>query len=111
MEGDEEFDLEKKLEELSLDSSNPGGGTDPADRDLQLAQLIARVTADLPSTVCNENSEANHDSADNNSEQPKSLIVTNLPQKLFSDQEMKVDFSFAFKISFLLSLFHFLKLP
>ena len=108
MEGDEEFDLEKKLEELSLDSSTSGGGTDPADRDLQLAQLIARVTADLPSTVCNENSEANQDSAENNSEQPKSLIVTNLPQKLFSDQEMKVDFNFAKKISSLFSLFYFL---
>ena len=77
MEGDEEFDLEKKFEELSLDSSSSGGGTDLADRDLQLAQLIARVTADLPSTVCNENSKANHDSAEKNSGQPKSVMVAN----------------------------------
>lgn len=84
-----EFELEAKLRSLSL---NEESGTTNNEREHQLAELIANCVADVEprdnqqedgkKDITNESKEGEH--------QPTSLIVTNLPNELFFQLELKV---------------------
>lgn len=81
----EDFELEKRIRSLSIneDSNNEMG--------LELAELIANCVADVePHDCSDEDAIKDHSTNENDSDLPKSLIVTNLPSVLFADQQLKV---------------------
>lgn len=101
----EDFELEKRIRSLSIneDSNNEMG--------LELAELIANCVADVePHDCSDEDAEVkNHSPNENDGDLPKSLIVTNLPGVLFTDQQLKLEFEALFRTYEDTATFHYLK--
>lgn len=100
----DQLDLEDKLQLLSLEASG-GGDRQVANHTKgdQLAQLIARVTADLEAQPMDEG-EAVAEPVGH-----FSLIVTNLPASLFFDDHLKAEFEALFRAFDPLVQFRYLK--
>lgn len=82
----DDFELEAKLRSLSI---NQETGSTNNEREHELAELIANCVADVePRDVQSEDEQKSGETKEN--ELPTSLIVTNLPQELFFQQELKV---------------------
>lgn len=83
----DDFELETKLRSLSI---NQETGSTNNEREHELAELIANCVADVePRDVqSEEQKEPSGETKEN--ELPTSLIVTNLPQELFFQQDLKV---------------------
>lgn len=83
----DDFELETKLRSLSI---NQETGSTNNEREHELAELIANCVADVePRDVQSEEQKEPSDETKEN-ELPTSLIVTNLPQELFFQQDLKV---------------------
>lgn len=84
----DDFELEVKLRSLSI--SQESGSTNN-EMEHQLAELIANCVADVePRDSQPEDEKKELSGETKESEQPTSLIVTNLPKELFFQQELKV---------------------
>jgi hypothetical protein len=85
----DEFELEKKLRSLSV--SEDSGSTNN-EREHELAELIANCVADVEPRDNQEEEKKDLSSGENKESEllATSLIVTNLPNELFFQQELKV---------------------
>ena len=86
----DEFELEEKLRSLSV---NEESGSTNNEREHQLAELIANCVADVEPRDNQPEEEKKDLSSGENKESEllaTSLIVTNLPNELFFQQELKV---------------------
>nr|SVE73876.1 EOG090X0FJX [Daphnia atkinsoni] len=104
----DEFELEAKLRSLSL---NEESGTTNNERKHQLAELIANCVADVEPRD-NQQEEGKKDITDESKEseqQPTSLIVTNLPNELFFQQELKTELEGLFRAFDESATFHYLR--
>jgi len=94
-----DFELETKLRNLTLEQD-----VSSDERENRLAALIATCVADMDyeDDQSNQNEEKQDD-------QPSSLIVTNLPQTLFAEQHLKMEFEKLFRTFDQMATFHYLK--
>nr|CAG4643559.1 EOG090X0FJX [Ilyocryptus agilis] len=97
----DDFELETRLRSLSIENSTNSHGDESAeDREHQLAQLIAHCVANvepLDPTHDHEKEAPLHDGDDAENALPTSLIITNLPNDLFSDQQLKNELEALFR--------------
>ena len=83
----DDFELEVKLRSLSLGQES---GSTNNEREHQLAELIANCVAEVEPRDSQPEDEKKELSGEiKETEQPTSLIVTNLPKELFFQQELK----------------------
>nr|CAG4642112.1 EOG090X0FJX [Eurycercus lamellatus] len=96
-----DFELETRLRSLSVERDE-----NSESRDNQFAELIAHCADVEPRGTENEDA-VNVESKEN--DLPTSLIVTNLPQSLFTNQQMKTEFEGLFKTFDPSAAFHYLR--
>jgi len=94
-----DFELETKLRNLTLEQD-----VSSDERENRLAALIATCVADMGS----EDDQSDQYDAKQD-DQPSSLIVTNLPQALFAEQHLKLEFEKLFRTFDTTATFHYLK--
>nr|CAG4649755.1 EOG090X0FJX [Scapholeberis mucronata]SVE93937.1 EOG090X0FJX [Scapholeberis mucronata] len=100
----DDFELEVKLRSLSI---NQDIGSANNERDHELAELIANCVADVEPRDGSLEENKNDEVKEN--EQPTSLIVTNLPQELFFQQDMKTELEALFRTFDESATFHYLR--
>nr|CAG4651399.1 EOG090X0FJX [Simocephalus serrulatus]SVE94556.1 EOG090X0FJX [Simocephalus serrulatus] len=103
----DDFELETKLRSLSI--SQESGSTNN-EREHELAELIANCVADVePRDVQSEEEQKELSGETKENELPTSLIVTNLPQELFFQQELKTELEALFRTFDDTATFHYLR--
>nr|CAG4638793.1 EOG090X0FJX [Cyclestheria hislopi] len=94
-----DFELEDELRKLTIEQDF----SSRSERDSKLAELIAQCVAD------SESSELQESDSIPKSEVPTSIIVTNLPHAVFSNQQLKREFESLFHVYEDNPAFHYLK--
>ncbi|EFX73053.1 hypothetical protein DAPPUDRAFT_215632 [Daphnia pulex] len=105
----DDFELEEKLRSLSV--SEDSGSTNN-EREHQLAELIANCVADVePRDSQPEDDKKDLSSGENKEGEllATSLIVTNLPNELFFQQELKTELEALFRTFDETATFHYLR--
>nr|CAH0107334.1 unnamed protein product [Daphnia galeata]SVE76703.1 EOG090X0FJX [Daphnia longispina] len=104
----DEFELEKKLRSLSV--SEDSGSTNN-EREHELAELIANCVADVEPRDNQEEEKKDLSSGENKESEllATSLIVTNLPNELFFQQELKTELEALFRTFDETATFHYLR--
>nr|CAG4637420.1 EOG090X0FJX [Ceriodaphnia reticulata]SVE73248.1 EOG090X0FJX [Ceriodaphnia reticulata] len=103
----DDFELEVKLRSLSIIQES---GSTNNEMEHQLAELIANCVADVePRNSQPEDEKKGLSDETKESEQPTSLIVTNLPKELFFQQELKTELEALFRTFEDSATFHYLR--
>nr|CAG4648942.1 EOG090X0FJX [Polyphemus pediculus] len=102
-----DFELENKLRNLTLEQDD---NVSRNEREHRLAALIATCVADIDPNDKPQELMSNEEKENNpENDQPTSLIVTNLPQSLFADPNLKMEFEKLFRTFDQSTSFHYLK--